>query len=213
MHFSAPHPPGGPLSNGSSFISHINCVFASQNTSEERKPRSSGISFSSLLTNTQTEGGLQREQRQRQTLFKRGVHGGRMDPLRTGVVCSCLLTDNWAGWSKHDQLWNYISHWDYKDTGQKWQAPVRAAPQRWRNKTREITFLFLFHLYKPCSQSPTDCSGFALLCRESWCRGKQTKKGGGENKNPKIYIYVYIYIYLYIYEVCIHKKKTPKTSK
>lgn len=215
MHI-VPHPPQ-PVSNCSSFIPHIYSFLARFSKHiRGNKPGSLGISF--IPFDKHTKMGGCRECR-KSNLHLNHIHWRCEDTciLFLYVWCSvylCLLITAWAGQSQSYRHRNYISHWDYKDIGQEWQAPVHAEPQGWREKksSGKLLSFFIFASVDHVQIKyllPSGCSGFTLPCQESWFRENERKQteGSGENKNPKIYIYMFIFIYIYIFTRYVSTKK------
>lgn len=135
-------------------------------------------------------------------------------------VYSCLLITVWAGQSLLYRLWNYISHWDYKDIGQKWQAPVHAEPQGWREKKKKSSGKLLSFPYSPLwtmfksntyfHQTAVD-SPYCAKNHGSERINENKQKGRGKIKIQKyIFICLYLYIFIYLRGMYPQKKKTPK---
>lgn len=104
----------------------------------------------------------------------------------------------------------YISHWDHKGAGQKWGAPVHAAPRRWGNQTRRvrggITFLLLIHLHR------FQVHDRAAVSSPRCLRGTNENKQEGQGKiKIQKYIFMFIFIYIYIFTRYVStKRKHPK---
>lgn len=129
-----------------------------QNTSEERKARRSGDL--SIPTNALKERSVA-EVATVSLILQR-----REDTCVVSSLASRLL---WPGQSKRRQLWNYVSHGDYKDIRQRWQAPAQAALLRWWNGNQEIRVITF-----PSSSLQT------LFTLESGCGGFTEKNQGAE---------------------------------
>lgn len=136
---------------------------------------------------------------------------GYMHPL-VYTVHSCLLIRYQVGQSKYYQLWNYISHWDYKHkltevTG----SSVRRTTTVKKKKKRKLYFFDLIHLYRPCSVKyivASDHSGFALLCQESWIKEDEWNPTEGQGKiKIQKYIFMFIFIYIYIFTRYVSTKR------